>query len=191
MVKTWARLGRPSGIVSGCVCCVCDSVCDESPGLDRIVSNAQVWTHVSSTQKTLAETKCQHQRAKNAFCYAWSPQTRKASLSSRHLLQKRLQCNVAGSSLARDEHVSYIRRWLPGADLCSATVFLAPNDAESATITLDTGVAQGNHVPATVQYPSLYANAHSDWAESEDQSWFSYSQGPGWQQSRCRTRLSV
>jgi len=43
----------------------------------------------------------------------WSrmkPQTRKASLSSRHRLQKHSQCNVAGSSLARDEIVSYIRR---------------------------------------------------------------------------------
>ena len=57
-----------------------------------------------------AGSKCQHQHAKNAFCHASSPQTRKASLSSRHQLQKCLQCNVTGSSLARDEHVSYTRR---------------------------------------------------------------------------------
>ena len=55
-------------------------------------------------------------KPKKAFCYALIPQTRKACLSSRHRLQKRLQCNVAGSPLARDEHVSYARRWLTGAD---------------------------------------------------------------------------
>jgi len=44
-----------------------------------------------------------------ASLHASSPQTRKASLSSRHRLQKRLLCNVAGSSLARDEPVSYDR----------------------------------------------------------------------------------
>ena len=49
-------------------------------------------------------------KPKKAFCYALIPQTRKACLSSRHRLQKRLQCNVAGSPLARDEHVSYARR---------------------------------------------------------------------------------
>jgi len=37
-------------------------------------------------------------------------QALKASLSSRHRLQKCLQCNVKGSSLAHDEHVSYTRR---------------------------------------------------------------------------------
>jgi len=46
--------------------------------------------------------------------------------------------------LARDEHVSYS---LPDIDLLeqicnSTTVRLAPNDAESATITFDTGAAQ-------------------------------------------------
>ena len=40
--------------------------------------------------------------------------------------------------------VSYTRRWLTGAVYDSATVCLAPNVAESATITFDTGVAQGS-----------------------------------------------
>ena len=43
-----------------------------------------------------------------------------------------------------------------------------------------------HHVPATVEY--LYqrsvADAHGDWAESGEQSWFADQQGPGWQQSR-------
>ena len=56
-----------------------------------------------------------HQLAKKVFCHAWCPQTRKASLSSRYRLQKRLQCNVAGSSLARDKRFSYTRRWLTSA----------------------------------------------------------------------------
>ena len=72
------------------------------------------------------------------------PTKRKASLSSRHRLQKCFQCNVTGSSLARDEHVH-----IPDVDLLeqiydSATVRLAPTDAESATIKFDTGVAQGS-----------------------------------------------
>ena len=81
---------------------------------------------------------------KKSFCHAWSPQTRKTSLSSRHRLQKRLLCNVAGSSLTLDKYVSIARHWLTEADLRQRNSRLAPNDAESATITFDTGVAQGS-----------------------------------------------
>ena len=65
----------------------------------------------------------------------------------------------------------------------SATVRLDPNDAESTTITFDTGVAQGS-----ITSPQLFnifinalsvADAHGDWAESGDQSWFADWQGPG------------
>jgi len=48
---------------------------------------------------------------------------RKASLSSRHRLQKRLQCNIAGSSLARDGHVSCTRR-LKTLDINDACLYL-------------------------------------------------------------------
>ena len=74
---------------------------------------------------------------------------------------------------------------IPDVDLLeqiydSATVRLAPNDAESATITFDSGVAQ-HHVPATVQnlYQHSVADAHGDWAESGAKSWFADWQGPG------------
>ena len=98
-----------------------------------------------------AGSKCQHHHAKNAICHAWSPQTKKASLSSRHRIQKCFQYNVTGSSLTRDEHVH-----IPDVDLReqiydSATIRQAPNDAESATITFDTGVAQGS-----ITFPQLF-----------------------------------
>ena len=50
-----------------------------------------------------------------------------------------------------------------------ATGRLASNDTKSATITFDTGVAQGSiYVPATVQHlhQRSVANAHGGWAES-------------------------
>ena len=64
-----------------------------------------------------AGSTCQHQHVKNTFCHAWSPQSMKANLLSWQWLQKYFKCNVAGTSVARDEHVSYIRRWFTGADL--------------------------------------------------------------------------
>jgi len=51
---------------------------------------------------------------------------------------------TAGSSLASDEHVSYTSVDSLEQIYDSATVCLAPNDADSATITFDTGVAQGS-----------------------------------------------
>jgi len=49
----------------------------------------------------------------------------------------------------------------------SATVHLAPNDAESATITFDTGVAPSPQLFNIFQsYQRSVAYAHGDWAES-------------------------
>jgi len=68
----------------------------------------------------------------------------------------------------------------------SATVHLAPNDAESKNRVSYRCSARKHHVPATIKY--LYqrsvADAHGDWAESKDESWFADWQGEGGQQSR-------
>jgi hypothetical protein len=77
----------------------------------------------------------------------------------------------------------------------SATVCLAPNDAENATITFNKGAAHGSttSLSATAQY--LYqrsvADAHGDWAELGHQPWFEDWQELGGQLSRRRPRLSV
>jgi len=73
---------------------------------------------------------------------------------------------------------------IPDVDLLeqiydSATVRLASNDAESATIMFDTGVAQGSITSPQYRYQRSVADAHGDWAESGDQSWFADRQGPG------------
>jgi len=64
----------------------------------------------------------------------------------------------------------------------NATVRLAPNDAESTTITFDTGVAQGS-----IKFPqmcNIFINAllrilTATGQKSGDQPWFSDWQGPG------------
>jgi len=66
-------------------------------------------------------------------------------ISSRHRLQKCLHCNVTASQAALWHVMNMFH--IPDVDLLeqiydSATVCLVPNDAESATITFDTGVAQ-------------------------------------------------
>jgi len=75
----------------------------------------------------------------------------KMSLSSRYRLQKRLQHNVTGSSLVRDEYVSYTIRRFTGADLIQCNSPSVPNDALFATITFDTGLAQGS-----ITFPQLF-----------------------------------
>ena len=120
---------------------------------------------------------------KNAFCHAWSPQTWKASLSSRHRLQKRLPCNVTGSSLARDEYVSCTRYWLAGADLRQRNSPLGCKRRRKCNNDVWCRCSARKHdVPATVQYlkQGSVANAHSNWAASGDLSWFADWQGPGW-----------
>jgi len=57
----------------------------------------------------------------------------------------------------------------------SATVRLAPNDAESATITFDTGVAQGSITSPQLSRINIFINTllrmlTNVWAESEYQS---------------------
>ena len=60
----------------------------------------------------------------------------------------------------------------------SATVSLAPNDAGSATITFDIGVAQGSI--ASPQLFNIFINALLRMlTASGDQSWFADRQGPG------------
>ena len=138
--------------------------------------------------------KCKHQHAKNACRHAWSPQTEKASLSSRHRLHKRLECNVADSCLARDEYVSYARRWLTWAYLRQRN---SPSSSKWRNNCNDhvwyRCSARKHHVPATVQY--LYqrsvVDAHGDWAKSGYQPWFVDWQELPRQQSRRRPGLSV
>jgi len=159
-------------------------VAEKDRGIDKCVRTRAGWRRTGS--------KCIHQHAKNAFCHAWSPQTKKANLSSRHRLQKRLQCNVAGSSLVRDEYVLYTRHWLTGAVLRQRK---SPSGSKWRR-TCNNHVwqrcsARKFHVPATVQYWRSAVDAHGDWAKSKNQSWFADLQKPGRQQSRRRPLLSV
>jgi len=131
------------------------------------------------------------QHAMTAFRHAWSHKTRQASLLSR----QRLQNAFNAMSKTSIWHVSNTFN-IPEADLLeqicnSTTVYLAPNDAVSASITSDIGVAQ-----RSIMSPQLFtilitdANWHSTWAESGYQSWFADWQGPGRKQSQHRPRLS-
>jgi len=97
-----------------------------------------------------------------------------------HRLQKCLQCNATGSFLARNEHVSYTRRWLNGVDLrqCNSPSGSKRRRKCSNHVWYRCR-ARKHHIPATVQhlYQCFVADTHGNWAESGDQSWFADWQG--------------
>jgi len=104
-----------------------------------------------------AGSKRQHQRAKDTLCHD------EAHRQGKRVYRVDIDFRNAFNAMSQATlwHVMNMFH-IPDVDLLeqtydSATVRLAPNDAESATITFDTGVAQGNIT--SLQLFNIYINA--------------------------------